>query len=228
MSRWVFKVFTRGDRGAHERASRTRGDAQQPAPSNARRDVGTLKITVVDETGAAIVDTPVRIWSEKGVDRTVQTSQRGEAVFENLTPGKYAVHVESIGFDAQDFEQNVRRGNTNKQVTLAIASFVEQVDVTRDETEKALNDSFSTQLTQEQIESAAGRRRRNGAGARADGRPRRDDPRQRLLGRPPAAEVADRGNPLPLRSVLRRIPRRRQPARRHPHAGPATASGATR
>jgi hypothetical protein len=130
----------------------TQTGAAQPAPANVRRDVGTLRITVVDETGAAIVDSPVRIWSEKGVDRTVQTSQRGEAIFENLAPGKYAVHVESIGFDAQDFEQNVRRGNTNKQITLSIASFVEQVDVTRDETEKALNDAFSTQLTQEQID----------------------------------------------------------------------------
>jgi hypothetical protein len=129
-----------------------RPTAAQPAPSNQRRDIGTLRISVVDETGAAIVDSPVRITNTTGVDRIVQTNQRGEAIFENLTPGKYMVYVESIGFDAQEFEQNVRRGNTNKQVTLVIASFVEQVDVTRDDTEKALNDAFSTQLTQEQIE----------------------------------------------------------------------------
>jgi hypothetical protein len=173
MSRWGFRISLAamvmpallfGSSAAHAQepalsspesqppASQQPSAAQQPAPSNARRDVGTLRITVVDETGAAIVDSPVRIWSEKGVDRTVQTSQRGEAVFENLAPGKYAIHIESIGFDSQDFEQNVRRGNTNKQVTLAIASFVEQIDVTRDETEKALNDAFSSQLTAEQID----------------------------------------------------------------------------
>ena len=52
---------------------------------------------------------------------------------------------------------------------------------------------------------------------RADGRPRRRAARQRLLGRPAAAEVADRRDPLPLRSVFRREPRGRLPARRHPH-----------
>lgn len=161
MSRWVLNLSlaaivmpalllsTSG--AAHAQTAPPRPDARPEAAP--RRDVGTLKVTVVDETGAAIVDTPVRIWSEKGVDQTVQTSARGEAVFENLAPGKYAVHVESIGFEAQDFEQNVRRGNTNKQVTLAIASFVEQVDVTRDETERALNDAFSSQLTQDQIDA---------------------------------------------------------------------------
>lgn len=157
MSRWVLHLslaaivmpalLLSSSGAAHAQTAPARPDAAQ------RRDVGTLKVTVVDETGAAIVDTPVRIWSEKGVDQTVQTSERGEAVFENLAPGKYAVHVESIGFEAQDFEQNVRRGNTSKQVTLAIASFVEQVDVTRDETERALNDSFSSQLTQDQIDA---------------------------------------------------------------------------
>jgi hypothetical protein len=152
MSRWVFKLFLAAIVLTTSAAAHAQQQAQQQPQGNQRRDVGTLKITVVDETGAAIVDSPVRIWSEKGVDRTVQTSQRGEAIFENLAPGKYAIHVESIGFDAQDFEQNVRRGNTNKQVTLAIASFVEQVDVTRDDTERALNDAFSSQLTQEQID----------------------------------------------------------------------------
>jgi hypothetical protein len=167
MSRWVFRfsfaaivmpalLFSSSAALAQEAplssSESQQPAAPQPAPSNARRDVGTLRVTVVDETGAAIVDSPVRIWSEKGVDRTVQTSQRGEAIFESLAPGKYAIHVESIGFEPQDFEQNVRRGNTNKQVTMAIASFVEQIDVTRDDTEKALNDAFSTQLTQEQID----------------------------------------------------------------------------
>ena len=42
--------------------------------------------------------------------------------------------------------------------------------------------------------------------------------RQRLLGRPPSAEIADRGDPLPLRSLLGRESRVGLPARRHPHA----------
>ena len=93
-----FQVLTRGDRVAgaalderrraradhvtlERRSRRGQAAAAQPAPSNARRDLGTLRVTVVDETGAAIVDSPVRIWNPNGVDRTVQTSQRGEAIF---------------------------------------------------------------------------------------------------------------------------------------------------
>jgi hypothetical protein len=131
----------------------------QAAPARAaqtplRRDAGTLRITVVDETGAAIVDTPVSISNGAELTTTVQTGQRGEAVFENLVPGKYMVHIESIGFDSVDLaDLTVKRGQTNKDVTMKIASFVEQVDVTRDETDKAINDSFSQALTQDQIEA---------------------------------------------------------------------------
>ena len=217
---------TRSSQPPRRRPPRRRG--WQPAPSNARRDVGTLRITVVDETGAAIVDSPVRIWSEKGVDRTVQTSQRGEAVFENLAPGKYAIHVESIGFDAQDFEQNVRRGNTNKQMTLVIASFVEQVDVTRDDTEKALNDSFSTQLTQEQIEQLP-----DDADEMAQVLEQMAGPGARLRvngfqgGRlPPKSQIAEirfRFDPFSAE-----IPRRAASRASTSAPGPATATGATR
>ena len=148
----------------------------------------------------------------------MQTSQRGEAIFENLTPGKYAVHVESVGFDAQDFEQNVRRGNTNKQITLTIASFVEQVDVTRDDTEKALNDSFSTQLTQEQIEQlpddademATVLEQMAGPGARM-----RVNGFQggRLPPKSQIAEIRFRFDPFSAENHDARLP-----ARRHPHA----------
>ena len=77
MSRWVFKMFLAATVLLTSATAHAQQPAQQQPQGNQRRDVGTLKITVVDETGAAIVDSPVRIWSEKGVDRTVQTSQRG-------------------------------------------------------------------------------------------------------------------------------------------------------
>ena len=65
------------------------------------------------------------------------------------------LHVESAGFESVDVpDVNVRRGRQDgSEVRLEIGRFVEEVDVTRDKTDEALNDAFSTALTQEQIDA---------------------------------------------------------------------------
>ncbi len=134
--------------------------ASQPAPARQAaappRDpnLGSLRVIVLDDTGAAIQATQVHVTNASGFDRTADTNERGEAVFEALAPGKYNIHAEFPAFTPIDLtDQNVRKGSeTKKSITLQIASFADQVEVTRDETDKQLHDSFSTGLTQGQID----------------------------------------------------------------------------
>jgi outer membrane receptor for ferrienterochelin and colicin len=127
--------------------------AQTPQP---QRDpnLGGLRVTVLDESGAAIVGSQVHVTNATGFDRTVAANARGEAVFDALPPGKYNIHAEFPAFDPIDLlDQNVKKGgDTKKEITLRIAGYVEQVDVKRDDTDKELHDSFSSGLSQEQID----------------------------------------------------------------------------
>jgi hypothetical protein len=128
--------------------------ASQPAPVRRDPNLGALRVIVLDDSGAAIVGAQVHVTSAGGFDRTADVNERGEALFDALPPGKYSIHAEFPAFDPIDLlDQNVKKGNeTKKSITLQIAKFVEQVEVTRDETDKQLHDSFSTGLTKEQID----------------------------------------------------------------------------
>jgi hypothetical protein len=111
---------------------------------------------VLDQTGAAIVGATVTVAQPPpATPQTVTANDRGEALFENLVPGKYVLHVESTGFETIDVpDLNVRRGRQEKrEVRLEIGKYVEEVEVTRDKTDEVLNDNFSTALTQEQIDA---------------------------------------------------------------------------
>ena len=158
-----------------------------------------------------------------------QRSRRG-ALRQPRCPASTSLHVESTGFETIDVpDLNVRRGRQEKrEVRLEIGKYVEEVEVTRDKTDEVLNDNFSSALTQEQIDALPDDEEEMAEQLRADGRPRRGAARQRLLGRSSAAEVADRRDPLPLRSLFGGEPRVGLPARRHPHPARATATGATR
>jgi hypothetical protein len=95
--------------------------------------LGSLRVSVLDQTGAAIVGATVSIVLPPGEPRTLVANERGEATFENLVPGKYLVHVESAGFETVDLpDVNVRRGRQErKEIRLEIGRFVEEVEVTR-------------------------------------------------------------------------------------------------
>lgn len=128
-------------------------DDQQTPPNPSAT---SLRVTVLDQTGAAIVGASVTVAQPPpATPKTATANDRGEAVFENLEPGKYVVHVESVGFEPIDQpDVNVRRGRQEKrEIRLEIGKYVEEVEVTRDKTDEVLNDSFSTGLTQEQIDA---------------------------------------------------------------------------
>src|SRR5207245_1684273 len=111
----------------------------------------TLRITVVDPSGAVIVGASVTVGTT-----SLQTGGRGEAVFTPLDPGRYTIQVESPGFEPYDArEVRVRPGDNRRDVKLKIARLAETVDVRRDPRERASDprsDAFATVLGQAQID----------------------------------------------------------------------------
>lgn len=113
--------------------------------------VGTLRVTVVDPSGAVIVGARVQIG-----EATLDTGARGDAIFTLLEPGRYTIQVESAGFEpASVRDVRVRAGENRREVKLSIARLAETVQVGRDAQERASDprgDAFSTILSQQQID----------------------------------------------------------------------------
>jgi hypothetical protein len=113
----------------------------------------TLRVTVVDPSGAVIVGARVRI-SPAGVE--IGTGARGDAAFTELAPGRYTIHVEAPGFAPSDVrDYRVRAGDNRREVKLAIARLAETVEVGRDARERASDprgDAFATVLSEAQID----------------------------------------------------------------------------
>src|SRR3989442_7661969 len=110
----------------------------------------TLRITVVDPSGAVIVGASVTVGTT-----SLQTGGRGEAVFTPIDAGRYTIHVESPGFEPYDArEVRVRPGDNRRDVKLKIARLAETVNVGRDPRERASDprgDAFATVLGQAEI-----------------------------------------------------------------------------
>jgi hypothetical protein len=126
----------------------------------------TLRVTVVDPSGAVIVGAEVTVTptlrpaqgerGSQGQAVEVETGARGEAAFDALEPGRYTIHVESPGFEPADLRDvRVRAGENRREVKLAIAKLAETVQVGRDARERASDprgDAFATVLGQQQID----------------------------------------------------------------------------
>jgi len=113
----------------------------------------TLRVTVVDPSGAVIVGAHVRVTPG---DIDVDTGPRGEAAFAALEPGRYSIHVEAPGFEPRDVvDARVRAGENRREVKLAIGRLAETVQVGRDPRERASDprgDAFATVLGDAQID----------------------------------------------------------------------------
>ena len=116
----------------------------------------SLKIIVVDPQSAVIGSARVAVKSSRGNQRTLQTDQRGEAIFPKLSPRQYAVHVEADGFKARDVDKvTLKPGAKNLEVRLEVEGAAEQVNIKQDEREKMTDprgDAFTSVLTQDQID----------------------------------------------------------------------------
>src|SRR5262245_23668733 len=91
--------------------------------AQAQRADATLRITVVDPSGAVIVGARVDIKPiADGSTTSLDTGGRGDATFTLLEPGRYALHVEAPGFEPHDArELRLRPGETRREIKLEIA-----------------------------------------------------------------------------------------------------------
>src|SRR5262245_30892398 len=163
--------------GRSRRSRSIRRSNQRPSQGNSVRSIllllalaqparpdATLRVTVVDPSGAVIVGAEVTVkpdparvsTSPTAPPITNLTSGRGDAVFTTLDPGRYAIHVESPGFEPYDAaDVRVRAGENRREVKLKIAKLAETVQVGRDPRERASDprsDAFAMVLGQAQID----------------------------------------------------------------------------
>ena len=120
------------------------------------RTGATLRVTVVDPSGAVIVGARVTLRPAQGGAASLDTGARGDATFTALEPGRYTIHVESPGFEPSDVRDiRLRAGDNRRDVKLAMAKLAETVQVGRDPRERASDprgDAFATVLSQAQID----------------------------------------------------------------------------
>ena len=114
---------------------------------------GTVRIVVHDPTDLAIVGAEVTLTASDGSTLKVSTNDRGEARFEGVRPGGYSGDVTSPGFAQFEIREfSIRAGGRiTREITLQVAGFFEQVDVTPAAADRELMDAFTRQLTPEEL-----------------------------------------------------------------------------
>src|SRR5215470_17619843 len=120
--------------------------AQNRRPVEAR-----LRVTVFDQTGAAIPNARVTINKQQ---QTLTTGKLGEVNFGGLAPGKYQLQVTADGFAPLTVKDvNARAGANNIEIKLDVAGVQDEITVGRDKREAGTDprSAFSTILTEEQI-----------------------------------------------------------------------------
>jgi hypothetical protein len=128
--------------------------AQAPA-------VGTLRVTVVDPSGAVIVGATVTVTGAESATSTttltpVRTADTGIATVAGLTPGRYTIEAEFPGFETRRLNEVRVRVGENKQVAvLPLPKLEASITVAQDKQEAAADraQSFGTVLTRDEIEA---------------------------------------------------------------------------
>ena len=114
---------------------------------------GSVRILVRDATSLPIYGAEVSLQALDASMLKAATNDRGVALLEELPPGLYSGRVESAGFDAFAIEPfSVRAGaRVTRDITLQVAGFVEELDVTPALDDQLLMNAFTTQLGPEQL-----------------------------------------------------------------------------
>jgi hypothetical protein len=114
---------------------------------------GSLRVVVDDATDLPIPGAVV-VATIEGMEYRALTNESGAATFDALPPGRYAVRIESPGFDPIVENVTIRAGaRTNRDVTLQIAAFVDQVDVLPADADRQLANAFSTELSTDELQA---------------------------------------------------------------------------
>jgi hypothetical protein len=93
----------------------------------------TLEILVKDPSGAVIQNARVQLIKDGKPQSAMQTNQRGEARLSRIAPGRYQIHVESIGFKGREIDnQDLQSGANRTEVTLEIDPIQADVEVSEE------------------------------------------------------------------------------------------------
>jgi hypothetical protein len=120
------------------------------APLSAQQRSASLRVTVVDQTGAAIVGAAVRVTPAATASIALSSDNRGQTVVSDLAVAPVQLHVEATGFAPYDAQVTLRRGNNNHTASLRIASLQEQLVVTEQDG-PARDNAFSTTLSEAEL-----------------------------------------------------------------------------
>jgi hypothetical protein len=120
-------------------------DAPAAAPT-----AGEVKVTVLDQTGAALIIASVTVVDSSGVEKTVKVDDHGVATFAGLVPGEYTLKAEAESFQSYEGKVTIKKGVSQITLSLPLAGLNEQV-VVRNSAEDARGNSFTTELSQQQI-----------------------------------------------------------------------------
>ena len=160
----------------------------------------------------------------------MQTGARGDADFNLLEPGRYTIHVESAGFEPADvarrprsrWRQPARSQAGDREARRNRAGGTRPARARQRSAQRRVCDDARPGADRR----AAGRPRRDGAGAEGHGRTRRRAARQRLPRRPAAAEGSDSADSLPPQHVRGRHARGRDSSPSTSRPSPASTAGA--
>lgn len=111
----------------------------------------SLRVTVVDQTGAAIVGAAVRVAASDAAAIELVSDNRGQALAPNLTTGTIQLHVEAPGFAPYDAPVSLRRGNNNRTAMLRLATIQEELVVTERDGADRRGNAFSTTLNEDEL-----------------------------------------------------------------------------
>jgi hypothetical protein len=111
----------------------------------------SLRVTVRDETEAALIHAVVSVIDPVGAERQVLVDENGVATFTDLLPGAYQVRVEAEAFQGYTVPLTLRRGNNTAVATLTVA-IREDVFVFEPDAATRRDNGFTTSLTAEDIQ----------------------------------------------------------------------------
>jgi hypothetical protein len=109
-----------------------------------------LRVTVRDETQAALIHAVVTLVDAAGVEKQVLVDEGGVAAFNSLVPGNYQVRVEAEGFQPFAGPFTMKRGNNTAIATLTVA-IREDIVVNEESAATRRDNGFTQTLSQEDI-----------------------------------------------------------------------------
>ncbi len=109
-----------------------------------------LKVTVLDQSGGALVTATVTLVDAAGTARTVGADARGEVALAGLDIATYTVRIEAEAFATYEGPLTLKRGVNAVTVTLPVAGLAEQVVVTTADGD-GTGSAFTSSLSEQQI-----------------------------------------------------------------------------